>query len=137
MTSATSPSGVVTASGEINNMLAYYVFDANGTNYWQSNGATNQWVAYESVNPYIVKSVSITPYEATTIRVKNFIVQGSNNGTDWDNIYSGVCQATASKQTFKFANEQAFTHHRLLVVDHYGTDSIMITQLQFYGKAND
>lgn len=136
MTSETSPSGVVSKSTEGNGNLAYYVFDSNKTNYWQSSTSTNQWIAYQSTTPYICKRVSMTQqYINGSYRAKNFKVQGCNDGSNWKDIYVGVLGQSVEEQTFTFANETPYLHHRLLVIDYYGSgESIMLNSLQFYGK---
>lgn len=136
MTSETAPSGVVSKSSEVNNLFAYYVFNNDGTNYWQASTDNNQWIAYQSITPYICKKVTMTQmYINGYYRAKNFIIQGCNDGSSWKDIYAGTLAQSNEEQAFTFANETSYLHHRLFIVDYYGTgESIMLANLQFYGK---
>lgn len=55
---------------------------------------------------------------AAGARLKNFKYQGSNNGSTWMDIYTGVAANNSDWQEFTFSNSTAYRYYRI-----YGTDS--------------
>ena len=143
MTSATTPSGVVTSSGNDSNnpsWLPYKAFNEDIIEGWWSNIGTNSYISYQSVRPICVKKISVqSVFEGNTIRLKNFKLQGSNNGSNWTDIYTGVYKNNDNLQKFSFANDNFYSYHRLYCIDTYATStgfSIVIKNLQFYGQTS-
>lgn len=142
MTSNTEPSGVVTSSGNdsVNHpsWLPYKVFNEDITEGWWSNIGTNSYISYQSVRPICVKKISVqSVLDSNFIRLKNFKLQGSNDGSNWTDIYSGVYKNNDRIQIFSFANDNSYSYHRLYCIDNYATStgfSIVIRNLQFYSK---
>ena len=132
MTSNTTPSGEASASAYNTNREAYHAFDGNSSNYWGSTTSSNQWVQYDFGTAKIVTSVSIKALYATQIRLKNFKIQGSNDGSTFTDIYTGVYPNDTSEplETYTFTNSTAYRYWRLLAVDTYG-DNISVKTLQF------
>ena len=142
MTSNTEPSGVVTSSGNDStnhpSWLPYKVFNKDITEGWWSNTGTNTYISYQSVRPICVKRISVqSVLDSNVIRLKNFKLQGSNDGSNWTDIYSGVYKNNDRVQNFSFANDNSYSYHRLYCIDSYTTStgfSIVIKNLQFYSK---
>lgn len=146
MTSNTEPSGVVTSSGNDSNnpsWLPYKAFNENITEGWWASTGTNVYISYQSVIPICVKRISVqSVLESNYIRLKNFKLQGSNDGSNWTDIYVGVYKNNNRLQRFSFANDNSYSYHRLYCIDNYATStgltgySIVIRNLQFYSDAD-
>ena len=48
---------------------------------------------------------------------ENFILQGSNNASDWTDIYSGEIRFDEVWEEFEFSNSNAYRYYRLYCVD--------------------
>lgn len=147
MTSNTEPSGVVTSSGNdsANNpsWLPYNVFNEDITEGWWASTGTNAYISYQSVKPICVKKISVQSIlKNNYIRLKNFKLQGSNDGSNWTDIYSGVYENNDRTQIFSFANDNFYSYHKLYCIDNYATSTgltdynIVIRNLQFYSNVD-
>lgn len=138
MTSNTAPVGEASASNEMGKYPIWYAFNGTTTDendQWCYTGGTAGWIQYRFVNPTIVNKVLITNrnYSSNTCAIKNFTVQGSNDGSTWTNLGSFVKTDGALKpEIFSFDNSTAYTHYRIEILDCYGT-AMGIGELQFYG----
>ena len=144
MTSNTEPSGEVTSSGNdsTNNpsWLPYKVFNEDVTEGWWSNVGSNTYISYKSVRPICVNKISVQSILCDNIiRLKDFKLQGSNDGSSWTDIYSGVYKNNDNLQWFSFVNNNFYSYHRLYCIDNYATTtlySVVIKKLQFYSDAD-
>lgn len=143
MTSATEPSGEVTSSGYDStnrpSWLPYKVFNEDITEGWWSSKPSNVYISYQSVRPICVRKISVQSVpDDNVIRLKNFKLQGSNDGSKWTDIYAGVYENNDNVQKFSFANDNFYSYHRLYCIDNYATTGyyIVIKNLQFYGRAS-
>ena len=95
-----------------------YAMDGNPTTMWSSVSTTfPEWWKYDlgSGNEKIVEYVYIN-----SVQCNAFKIQGSNNDSDWTDIYSDshLNQGTAS---YEFANSTAYRWYRILIES--GSDS--------------
>ena len=135
MTSNTSSEG--TASANSGNDTAYLAFDNNTSTSWFASGHSNVAVQFKFNTARKVTYFDIHPaYESSYLRVKNFKLQGSNNGSTWTDLYSGSFSSNTNvgKKTYNISNPQSFTYYRLLVVDTHENVLAGITELQLYGS---
>ena len=142
MTDNTHPSGEAFASVSYSTNLPYKAFDNNTSTYWNTSSNSNEYVGYTFTSAKIVTGISLLPDftgTSTYNKVKNFKVQGSNDGfvSDINDLYEGTAESTNSPtvQRFNFANSTAYTSYRLFVIDTYSTANIGVISLQFYNVA--
>lgn len=142
MTDNTHPSGEAFASVSYSTNLPYKAFDNDTSTYWDTASNSNEYVGYTFTSAKIVTGISLLPDftgASTYNRVKNFKVQGSNDGfvSDINDLYEGTAESTNSPtvQRFNFANSTAYTSYRLFVIDAYSTANIGVISLQFYNVA--
>lgn len=139
MTSDTTPSGVASSSGIFTgeSSFAYYTFDGNYTNRTRLSINTNGWVQYQFNEPKKAKSMIIMPAttsDGSTLMIKNFVLQGSNNGSSFTDIYSGKVENNKTSQYFSLNNETEYLYYRLKIVDGYNSNNnLAISELQLYG----
>lgn len=146
MTSNTKPSGVVSSSGDYTSgsdtYSAYKAFDKNATSSescWMSTSVSGSWLQYQFPNAVTVRKVEITNrYRTDNANVnapKEFIVQGSNNGSEWTDLgtFTNNSPDSAVKHSYNFANDTAYSYYRLYFNSGHGTARIAIGELQMYG----
>ena len=140
MTSDTTPSGECSASSVFKSYNAYLAFDGNITDIgWVATGNTDCWIQYKFENPIKVNHVSLVPRNSSgNSGIKNFKIQGSNDGNIFEDIYTGKCNGTVgSYQTFTFNNNDDYLYYRIHIVDIYsGATYCGIEALQFYSDAD-
>jgi hypothetical protein len=112
MTGYTTPSGIVTSSGEYNTgSLAWYAFDNNGGTAWRTSLPQVGWVAYEftslkTITTYVVSGdASYAP--------KNFTFEGWN-GSSWI-VLDTVTNNTSGTITRSIASPGSYIKYRLNV----------------------
>lgn len=141
MTSNTTPQGEAFASNEYSSdFYAFKAFDGDNDTSWScsigSQYAVNQYVGYEFINPVVVTSVFILPGEAGNTsangcRVKNYKIEGSNDGT-WTTLASSTYTASNSTgEVLTFNNTSAYRYYRCYVVDNYANLTIFVRTVQF------
>lgn len=147
MTSNTTPSGVCSASYANTGQEAYKAFDNNSSTLWGSYGTSNpnvnQWVGYEYTTATVIRAFELVALYDTNLRVKNFKIQGSNDGfsSDVHDLYTGATESDSSssaKVRGFFDNSTAYKYYRLYVIDNWSSNTsiaIAIISLQFYGHA--
>ena len=117
---------------------AYYAFNQSLGN-WAASGttSTNSWIQYKFITPVVVNKIDIQPdYDSNLkqCRAKDFIVQCSNDGSTYYDLFTGSCTNNYTIQTFNFENTKAYLYYRLYIKNSYTSSvSIGIRNLQFYG----
>ena len=142
MTSNTTPYGEVSfdssRSGD-----AFYVFDKTNNKWVSANLATTGkcYVQYKFDSPVNVQKVGINDYWNATNPIntcKDFIVQGSNDGSTFDDIYTGTHTQSVDDTTlsiYEFENEKYYLYYRFKIISvGTGASYGALTELQFYGK---
>ena len=73
---------------------------------------------------YVIEKLRIYPrYYAPEggSYIKDFILQGSNNNTDWTNIYTGQQANNTNVQTYTFINANSYRYYRVYITSCYET----------------
>lgn len=134
MTSNTAPYGECIADSEYSGQNAWKAFDNDDTSYWASSNSANGWCGYHFIDPVIVKRVMFYPMGVTgTLRVKNYKIQGSNDGTTWTDLTDTlVADNKQKKQYVNIDNDTPYSYYRMFIIDSYGQDTLRLGSLQFY-----
>ena len=125
MTSATTPSGVVSAEQSHPSYLPYLMFDGNDTTRWVSNkvvttggAAVSTWVQYEFPSAVRINKIKALSYSSNAITQTLAIeVQGSNDGTNFTSLATGTAKAiTTSDYDYEvnFANNGKYKYYRMV-----------------------
>lgn len=79
--------GTATASSVYSNLDASNAFDASNSSYWEAGNQSDpfQWVRIDLASPVTVRNFYVSSQSASEVP-RDFKIQGSNNGTDWDDI---------------------------------------------------
>lgn len=143
MTSATAPYGEASASSSYSPCPPWHAFDGSdqisGDNYvWASgDGVRVATLTYKSVSPIRVAMLMIQNGIYTQKSVKDFIFQGSNDGSTWENLLSDSNPSTVGQKnyyTIPDANRNYYLYHRISVSNTHGSENILIANAQFYGR---
>lgn len=143
MTSATTPSGTVTSSGEWDSSkAAYRAFDGNSSNEWQSNVSSTPWIQYAfpddvEVYSFAVESIQSSMSVFGTYKGK---LQYSTDGSafvDVSNELSVPVRSTTQKGTV--TSFYSGKYWRLQTTQNNYVDSgqnrTILTGIQFYSAA--
>jgi len=99
--------------------------DDNTSTAWDTNPADPlpHWWKYDlgSGVTKIAKKLRINRHSFTWT-VKDFILQGSNNDSDWTELMSGTIGATAGWYEWTFSNNTAYRYYRLWITSGYGSE---------------
>lgn len=137
MTGNTAPYGVASGTS-VNARNDYWkAFDKNSSTSWISGDSTNSRIIHKFTNPICVKKVSITPIAyGGYSRLKAFKVQGSNDGTTWNDLYEGEITSPTDIVTFEITNNSYYLYYSVLGTTANQTNvGIGLTELQFYGRS--
>ncbi|GAA4881699.1 hypothetical protein GCM10023310_72150 [Paenibacillus vulneris] len=130
MTSNTAPSPyVASASSTLSGYNPYAVFNkknAINTDSWLTTIPTElnpQWIQlYLGSGRVVTKYTLTSPYWGGSIMIKDWIFQGSLNGTTWVNLDLQVGQTWQAneKRSFSFANTTPYWYYRIVFTSHNG-----------------
>ena len=135
MTSATTPSGVASASSIYSTWyVAYYAFDDSSDIWCSQSGApiNQQWLRYDFPTPVFLHSLNVTP--GTDEPMKDFRLEYSDDGTSW---------LTAMTGTFAYGNtsalhkiDQSLGRHRywrIFAITSHGSSYVSLSEVKFRG----
>ena len=133
MTSNIVPYGEVIGNTGLYDILPYIVFNGDPSTEWQSASNTvgsYHGIGYEFINKVVIKSVFISM--ATHGTLGNGVIQGSNDGNTWEDVYtisSGLTENT--KYYFTFSNSAPYKYYR--VYGQIVSNRVGYKAIQFYG----
>lgn len=140
MTSNTAPFGVASASSD--NASAYLAFNgtnASGSNDAWSNQGLNNRLVYKFTSPVCVKKFSVANRNYSTVyAIKNFKLQGSNDGSAWTDLGSYTkSDGQSNEEVFSVTNSNSYLYYCIYVTSVYDSSSVKysrVGKLQFYGE---
>jgi hypothetical protein len=121
-------SGTATASSTQTTNYPANAVDGNTGTRWNNNAALPSWWKYDlgAGNAECVTKLSIWKYYN---QMKTFKVQGSNNDSDWDDIYEDVAPTTTSSWlVWTFANTDEYRYYRLYFPDSNSSSWMSINE---------
>jgi hypothetical protein len=104
--------------------------DGNLTTKWNSDGSAFPHYWKYDLGVGITKKIcrlNIYTYSDYAGGIlKDFILQGSNDDTNWDTIYTGIAAINIDKfwQYFAFVNLVAYRYYKIIITSNYRTDSL-------------
>lgn len=144
MTSDTTPSGVVTASGQEALYQKWKAFDGNNGTHWTSASGWPQWIQYQFVSPETIEQYRIV-WDGNHPFISSWTFSGSNNGSAWDELdakvnYLGSPPPVGHITTgvFDISNTTAYSYYRLtitaIVWPGFPWAFGSVTELQLWGS---
>lgn len=137
MTSSTSPSGKVTASYENGEYKAWYAFStlqcADGYSWSAWPNGAGSWIMYQFENPIRLKKIKLKSHDIYSA-VENFTVYGSNDGTNFEEVYKGTHGDNADLEEFELSMYSNWYQYLKLVIDSvYDNAAITLDKVEYYG----
>lgn len=153
MTSATTPSGVVSAEQSHSSYPPYLMFDGNDTTRWVSSkvvttggAAVSTWVQYEFPSAVKINKIKALSYNSNAITQTLAIeVKASNDGTNFTSLATGTAKSiTTSDYDYEvnFANNGKYKYYRMVctskVTSASGSQNNLpqIYTMQLYGHVD-
>ena len=139
MTSNTAPSGECFGGTVYNNSSSYTYFksfDGNTSTKYLSQSNNNGYIGYKFSSPIKVYKAVFSNQDASIVRIKNFKIQGSNDGTNYTDITSGQYPNNGTYEQVCIMNPSiAYQYYRLFIVDVWSAGNYIGTgEIQFYGR---
>ncbi len=108
-------------------------FDNNAATKWLTFNSTG-WIAYQFDKPTSIGAYTITSANDFSDRdPRNWILQGSNNGTTWATVDSRSNQKFATRfttNTYVFTNDTTYTQYRLSVTANSGANILQLAEIE-------
>lgn len=136
MTSATTPSGAVSASSTLTSGSTtykdYYAFDGNISTKWYSANNTNaQYLQY-----VFASAMTIKKFYVKLDWKRTYKVQASTDGSTWVDLISEYTPSSnAEERSVVINNSNAYRYYRLYSPSPSSSIYIGIAEMQFYGRA--
>lgn len=136
MTSATTPSGTVSASSTLSSGSTtyknYYAFDGNTSTKWYSaNNSSAQYITYQFASAMVIKK-----FYLKLDWKRSYKVQASTDGSTWVDIISEYTPSSNTEErNVVINNSTAYRYYRLYSPSVISTIYIGISEMQFYGRA--
>ena len=107
-------------------------FDDDASTYWHSvsEGDFPRWIQVDlgDDNAKIVQKMRLKPFYGY---VKNFKLQGSNDGIAWIDVFTGIVEKNENWHEFVFDNLVAYRYYRIYVEDnHHGSTYSVIYEIE-------
>lgn len=116
--------------GKFINLLGYYAASSNYSSYYPSNafdgstssmwyvrGYDEQWIQVSTTRP--LRFGGFRWYVPSSYGPNEFKVQGSNDGVNWVELYSGISENVNGWQEFYWEYAEAYMYHRWMVISKY------------------
>ena len=84
--------GTASASGAYNTKTANLAFDGNAATYWESDNAASgfRWLRYDLASAVVIRNFYLSSTTYPNEVPRDFLIQGSNDGTTWTTILQVV-----------------------------------------------
>ena len=133
MTSSTSPSGIVSASGQVVGFEGWRAFDRNTTTLWQTTaGTTTGTLSYQFPSSKIIKRYSFRNAGAGA-GARNFTFEASNDGSSWTTLDTQTSINVGANGIFTsglLANTTAYLYYRINVTTVNGGTTIQMAEFE-------
>ncbi len=105
-------------------------FDNNDATYWISNASYPQTITYDlgSGNVGIAGQTVLRVYgDSNGSYIKNFVLQGSNNGSSFVDIYSGITinHTTTQDNIYNIDDTNTYRYFRIKVNDSWASEIVL------------
>jgi len=114
--------------------------DNNESNYWYSVISTpGSWWAYDTTDSKKVRKLRMKAVNigGGACGIKDWVLYGSNDNSNWTQISSGTQQNNESWQEYTFDNWNSYRYYKLAFPggSYYSTDRVYIYEIEMYEVA--
>lgn len=94
--------------------------------------AGEKYVQVELETSTVVSKISMWGRDGSTT-LKNFIIKGSNDGTNFDVLFEGVLERDGTSQSYNIPNNTPYLYYKIDCIDNYGGNSgIAVQDVRLY-----
>lgn len=133
MTSATTPSGVVSASSTLTGSATYkdyYAFDGNNSTMWYSaNNSNEKWIKY-----HFATALKVMKYVVKLNWRNKYKIQGSHDNSTWTDLTDLYTPSSNTEEKSEVINNSTAYEYIRLYAPSGQSIYIGISELQFYGR---
>ena len=146
MTSATAPSGTVSASNNVSDAglggYAFKAFDNNDSTIWLPNTSTSEYIGYEFTSPIKISLATLKGMENVSGKEAKYTIQGYD-GSNWIDLSSEQIYTIAMGQSRMVQNTQIIAGQKYskyqiqfsTQIRQVNVGAMYPIQIQFYGRA--
>lgn len=104
-------------------------FDGSTSSYWQTRATLPQWLQIQLTSP-----IALTRFRwyTTSYAPNNFELYGSQNGTDFELLYSGNNSSSSGWESFDIPNTKPFNYYRWNILSGYSSRIYLYEIEMFY-----
>jgi hypothetical protein len=106
-------------------------FDNSTSTFWETRTAGTQWIQCELTEAIAVTKFRL--YSGGTNRIRAYNLQGSNNLTDWTELWTGENPNLTQWNEYTFTNTTAYKYFRWNVTSRWSTN-IYIYELELFAN---
>ena len=113
------PAGTPSGSSQYSSYAPLRVFDGDINSYWYTRTAGDQWLQIMLNDPIHV--TGFRWYIGSSYRPNGFSIQGSDNGVDWVDIYTGLSDNSTGWKEFSFAVTGPYLYYRWNITSRHSS----------------
>lgn len=112
----------ITASSTYNDNHPGNAMNNEGKKYWHSLQGTPQWWQIHFNTEKNITKLGLQPPCYNGCMIKDFIFQGSTDGKDWKNLFSGQHSDTPQIEYYDLGGSQKYFYYRVYIVNVWRSD---------------
>jgi hypothetical protein len=125
--------GTITSSADRASYLDDYAADwSDGSRWATPDNVTTGWWKYDLGAGLTGILTSFMFLAVSSERPNAFTVQASNDGTNWDTLYTGNGANVNTWQTFAISNTTAYRYHKMDVTSVYAGIVVSVSEIRFW-----
>jgi SPRY domain./F5/8 type C domain. len=139
MSSDSTSTQITTADAYSSGRNPYLAFDGVTTTSWSTNSMTiptgGHWLQIKFSEKKCINKISLTSYEVSTgyPSIKDFTIYGSNDGIQFDSLFTGTQQNNTTKQTYSFSNKVLYGTYRITIPSSYHSSyAVGISEMEMF-----
>lgn len=94
-------------------------FDGSTSSMWYTRTSGEQWIQVSTVRP--IRLGGFRWYLGSSYRPKDFKVQGSDDGVNWTDLFTGASEDTQGWKEYYWQYADAYLYHRWTVTTRYSS----------------